>query len=414
MRHFLRPAILLLCLCSIAGVAHAAPAKRVSVATGGAQGTGGTSDDPAISTNGRFVAFHSGATGLVSGDTNGKDDVFVHDRLTGVTERVSLTHTGAQASDNSWEPSISADGRYVAFTSAAPDLVPNDTNGRVDIFLRDRIGNTTQRISLDSGELESNGTSSAPAISGNGLFVAFVSEATNLVPGDTTSGLNGVDVFVRDWSGGTTERVSVMTGGGQAGSGPAYPPSISADGRFVTFSSRKTDLVPGDTNTFGDVFLHDRASDATTRISVGAGGSQAVGGESHQPTISPDGRFIVFTSRATNLVAADSNTQEDIFIRDRTAGTTVRVNLSSTGAQATSGSSYNGSISADARFVAFMSLATNLIPNDTNSRSDIFLRDRTAGTTDTRQRNFRGWAYALRQLSYWDQRRWPRRRVRFG
>ena len=128
MRHFLRPAILLLCLCSIAGVAHAAPAKRVSVATGGAQGTGGTSDDPAISTNGRFVAFHSGATGLVGGDTNARDDIFVHDRQTGVTERVSLTHTGAQANNSSLEPSISADGRYVVFTSHANNLVPNDTN----------------------------------------------------------------------------------------------------------------------------------------------------------------------------------------------------------------------------------------------------------------------------------------------
>ena len=390
MRHVLRLAVLLLCACSTVGVAWAASAKRVSVATGGAQGTGGTSDDPSISTNGRFVAFHSGATGLVSGDTNSRDDIFVHDRQTGITQRVSLTHTGAQANGNSREPSISADGRYVVFTSDADNLVPDDTNMRADIFLRDRTNNTTERISVDSGEGQVNDTSNAPAISGNGQFVAFLSVATNLVPGDTTTGSNGIDVFVRDRPNGTTERVSVMTGGGQAGSGPAYPPSISADGRFVTFASRKTDLVPGDTTTFGDVFLHDRQSDATTRISVSSGGSQALGGESHQPTISPDGRLIVFTSLANNLVSGDTNNQYDIFVRDRTAGTTIRVNLSNTGAQATSGSSYEGSISADGRFVVFRSLATNLIPSDTNSRADIFRRDRVAGRTIRVSENFGG------------------------
>ena len=220
--------------------------------------------------------------------------------------------------------------------------------------------------------------------------MAFLSVATNLVPGDTTTGSNGVDVFVRARPNGyhrTRERHDRRGPGGKR-------PGISSFHQ-CRWSFRDI-LLPQDRPRAGR-HQHFRRR-VPARPGVGCDhqdqrrrrGSQATGGESHQPTISPDGRFIVFTSRATNLVSGDSNTQEDIFIRDRTAGTTVRVNLSSTGAQATSGSSYNGSISADARFVAFRSLATNLIPNDTNSRSDIFLRDRTAGTTTRVSETFGG------------------------
>jgi len=363
--------------------ANAASNTRVSVATGGTQATGGASFEGAISADGRFVAFRSAATNLVAGDNNARDDIFVHDRQTGVTERVSVDSLEAQANNHSREPSISADGRFIAFTSDANNLVASDGNNRADIFVRDRQTGTTERISVDSAEVESNDTNSAASISANGLFVAFLSSATNLVGGDT-NGEN--DVFVRDRSSGSTERVNIASNGDQAIDDPSYAPSISGDGKLVAFGSRAANLVSGDTNDIGDVFVRDRQTSTTTRISVDSSGNQATGAninqESSDPWITPDGRFVAFYSFASGLVADDSNNQPDIFVRDRQTGTTVRVNLTNAGAQVTNGGSYDPSISADGRFVTFRSLATTLIDGDTNGKADIFLRDRQNGRTE--------------------------------
>ena len=184
------------------------------------------------------------------GDTNGQDDIFVRDRTAGTTSRVSVTTAGTQAEGGSDWPRISADGRYVAFSSSATNLVPGDTNGKIDIFVRDCVGLTTERMSVSSAETQSNGHSHEPSISANGRYIAFVSEAANLVGPDTNG---AVDIFSRNRESGSTLKASVDTAGTQAGDASAGP-SISADGRVVTFSSDATNLVTGDTNDAPDVF----------------------------------------------------------------------------------------------------------------------------------------------------------------
>ncbi len=229
----------------------------MSVATDGTEADG-VSYTSAISADGRFVAFYSGATNLVSGDTNGTTDVFVHDRQTGTTERVSVATGGGQADNGSFgPPAISADGRFVAFYSNATNLVGGDTNSKYDIFVHDRQTGTTERVSVATGGGQATDSSQSPAISADGRFVTFYSNATNLVGGDTNG---AADVFVHDRQTGTTERVSVATGGGQATGGDSYDPAISADGRFVAFDSAATNLVSGDSNSSDDMFVHDRGT----------------------------------------------------------------------------------------------------------------------------------------------------------
>ena len=376
-RHATTAIVAAVILAASAATALAQSTGRVSVATGGGQGTGG-GYTPAVSADGRFVAFYSTATNLVSGDTNGLSDIFVHDRQTGTTERVSVASNGSQADSASYAPAISADGRFVAFYSAATNLVSGDSNGKADVFVHDRQTGTTERVSVATGGAEATGVSLVPAISADGRFVAFHSDATNLVSGDT----NGAyDVFVHDRQAGTTERVSVASGGTEATGGDSAYPAISADGRFVAFYSYATDLVSGDTNANYDIFVHDRQSGTTERVSVATGGGQATGGDSYTPAISADGRFVAFASGATNLVGGDTNSSSDIFVHDRQTGTTERVSVATGGGQA-DGFSYNPAIGADGRFVAFDSFATNLVSGDTNAVPDVFVHDRQTGTTE--------------------------------
>ncbi len=347
--------------------------ERVSVATGGAEGNG-HSFSPSISSDGHFVAFQSLASNLVAGDTNGFTDIFVRDRLSGTTERVSVDSAGAEGNSTSDYPSISADGRFVAFRSEAMNLVAGDTNATVDVFVHDRQTGSTDRISVATGGAEGNGFNSLSAISADGHCVAFWSDASNLVAGDS----NGVrDVFVRDCLNGTTERVSVATGGAQGSSG-SYESSISTDGRFVAFESLASDLVPGDTNGSYDVFVRDRLSGTTERVSLDSSGVQGNLG-SASPSISADGNLVAFRSGATNLIAGDSNGFDDIFVRDRLSGTTQRVSVRSGGAEANL-DSFWPSISADGLVVAFYSAASNLIAGDTNGIWDVFVHDN--GTHD--------------------------------
>jgi Tol biopolymer transport system component len=330
-----------------------------------------------MSADGRFVAFQSDATNLVPGDTNGAPDIFVRDRQLGTTTRVSVDSAGQEANFGAFLPSISADGRFVVFGSLATNLVADDTNGEQDIFVHDRVTGTTELVSANSAEQQGNGTSFASAISADGRYVAFASHAVNLIPGDT----NGqADVFVRDRQAGTTERVSV-TSAGQQQDGPALNVAINGDGRFVAFDSFATNLVPGDTNDTLDVFVHDQTTGTTERVDVGTAGQQASGGGSLE-TISADGRYIVFDSGSPNLVPGDTNdpNQPDVFVRDRLASTTERVSVGSGGEQANA-ASFGRAISADGRIVALASDASNLVPADTNGFGDAFVRDRVAFTT---------------------------------
>jgi Tol biopolymer transport system component len=355
--------------------------ERVSVSSSEAQADG-NSAFAAISADGRYVAFVSEATNLVPDDTNAQPgqpwtgtDVFVRDRLDGTTERASLTSAGQQSMTYGIENvAISPDGTSVAFSTGAEDLVPGDTNIVQDVFLRDLEAGTTERVSISDGEAQGNYLSSGMSLSADGRYVAFASYAGNLVAGDT----NGWwDVFVRDRQLGTTVRVSVGTGSpGAQGNQTSGAPSISADGRYVAFASSASNLVSGDTNGLGDVFVRDTQLNTTERVSVTGAEAQATGGHSGVPAISSTGQFVGFYSDATNLVTGDTNAKRDIFLRDRTAGTTERVSVTAAGAQANNDSNQPVGVSSDGMVVCFYSAASNLVAGDTNGQVDIFVRDR--------------------------------------
>jgi Tol biopolymer transport system component len=349
--------------------------ERVSVASAGGQANS-ICIEPSISADGRFVAFTSYGDNLVAADTNVAADIFVRDRVLGTTRRISLSSTGVQGNYDSWEASISADGRYVAFKSAANNFHPGDYGYTFDVFVRDRLEGSTRLVSADSNGVQANNPSYGPSISADGRFIAFWSEAYNLVPGDT----NGdPDVFVHDRETGTTERVSVGTGGIQGNQGSAEP-SISGDGRYVVFGSVSTNLVPGDTNGEYDAFVHDRLNGTTERVNISSSGAEANDGVL-EFEISADGRFVVFATRAFNLVPGDMNDDGDVFVHDRLTGTTERVSVNSGEAEAVYGAA-GVSISADGRFAAFQSVSYNLATGDTNGLSDLFVRDRLLGTTE--------------------------------
>jgi Tol biopolymer transport system component len=336
---------------------------------------------PAMSADGRYVAFQSFASNLVAGDTNGATDIFVRDHVAGTTRRVSVSSTGGQANAGSALPSISADGRYVVFVSNATNLVSGDTNRVEDVFIRDRARARTRRLSIPSGVGgQANDGSAAPEISADGRYVVFQSTATNLVTGDTTGGPFDDDIFVRDRATATTRRISVSSTGAQA-NGASYGASISADGRFVAFQSLASNLVAGDTNRHTDIFVRDRATSTTRRVNVAAGSGAQANNGSGSAVISADGRYVAYTSYATNLVAGDTNGRYDVFLRDRATATTRRLSVSSAGAQGNGGSSAD-SISAHGRYVAFSSTASNLTAGDTtHGFNDVFVRDRGTGTT---------------------------------
>lgn len=346
--------------------------ERVSLATGGAEGDAGCEYNPAISADGRYVAFMSRATNLAAGDTNGVGDIFVRDRQTSTTVLVSVGMLGAPANGESDELAISADGRFVAFRSFASNLVPLDGNFAHDVFVRDLVAGTTERVSVGPAGVQADNWSGYPSISADGRFVAFNSWASNLVTGDNNA--TG-DIFVHDRTTHTTERVSVASNGAEAGD-ISDRPSISADGRYVAFQSLAPDLagIPMFIDHRYDVFVHDRTTNATELVSIATSGEKGTL-DSTDPFISADGRWVVFWSAAPNLVTGDDNHTDDIFIRDRLAGLTERASVQSDGSEANSSSAWS-SISADGRCVAFGSYASNLVPGDANGAFDVFVRIR--------------------------------------
>src|SRR5437773_163044 len=208
---------------------------RVSADSAGTQGND-SSFSPSLSADGRSVTFASVASNLVPGDTNGVRDIFVRDLKTGQAVRGSVDSAGTQGNDSSFSPSLSADGQLVAFASVASNLVPGDTNGVRDTFVHDLTTRQTVRVSADSAGTQGNGSSFSPSLSADGQLVAFASDATNLVPGDT----NGVkDIFVRDLMTGQTERMSVDSGGIE-GNGDSFIPSLAASSRLAAFDALAT------------------------------------------------------------------------------------------------------------------------------------------------------------------------------
>ena len=303
-----------------------AETERVNVSSEGVQANA-TSALPTLSHNGRYVAFLSEADNLVAGDLNSARDVFLHDRITGETKRVSVASDGTEATGDSSAisaPAISGDGLYVVFDSTADNLVPGDNNGTWDIFIHDNKTGTTQRVNVAADGSEANNLSEFPDISKDGRFVTFVSFADNLVPGDT----NGVrDIFVREMETGVVERVNVASNGVQANAGfigywgyYTYT-SISANGRYVAFNSLADNLVPGDENDLEDVFVHDRETGTTQRVSVSSAGAEG-NEESILQGMSADGRFIAFYSGSSNLSLSGEG---GLFIHNRDTGETKQV-----------------------------------------------------------------------------------------
>lgn len=347
------------------------------------QALGGASTTPAVSNSGLLIAFQSNAFNLVLGDTNDERDIFVRHRVTGVITRASVSSGGAEGDEGSQRPSIDSTGRYVAFESDATTLVANDTNGMRDVFVRDTVSNTTVRVSVGAGGVQGNGASGDPAISGDGRYVAFISQAGNLVAGDT----NGVgDIFVTDRTTGTVSRVSLRNNGGE-GNGLSSHAAISRDGRYVAFTSSATNLVSSDTNGVSDVYVRDRQAGTTTRVSVRSNGGQA-DGASEDPSIAlrgSDGYVVAFTSSATNLVGNDTNGVRDVYVQISDPRRTLRASVG-TGAVQGNGSSSQAALSgADintgSQYVAFNSAASNLVTGDSNRTDDVFRYDIRTGET---------------------------------
>ncbi|MBF0124962.1 MAG: DUF4347 domain-containing protein, partial [Magnetococcales bacterium] len=337
----------------------------------------GNFSQPSISADGRYVAFVSDASNLVPSDTNGAGDVFIYDRTNQTTQRVSIASNGTQGNSSSYNAAISADGQFVTFTSAASNLVSGDTNNCPDIFVYDRTKSTTTRVSIASNVVQGNSDSSGPSISADGRYVAFSSYSSIWFSDDAN---HSPDVFVHDRTTNTISRVSIASNGGW-GSSSSYCPSISADGRFVAFMSVANNLVSGDTNVSMDIFVYDRAVGVTSRVSIANGGSQG-NGDSYDPSISADGRFVTFRSHASNLVSGDTNGVSDIFVYDRTLKLTSLISASGSGIQGNAASS-SPSISADGRFVTFSSGATNLVPGNGNGFADVFVVALGGDTTPT-------------------------------
>lgn len=334
----------------------------------------GDSLRPAISADGRYVAYESYASNLVGSDTNKAADIFRYDRLTGKTVRISVDASGAQADGDSINASISDDGHRIAFASLATNLVPNDANGSYDVFVHGP-GNAISRESI--GTTESNGDSVMPALSGDGNYVAYVSAATNLVADDS----NGAyDVFVRDRVAGATSRVSLNTAGVQA-KGDSWQPHISQDGRYVAFASAATNLVYKDINNVTDIFVRDRMLNRTVLKSVTPDGKSS-DGPSFNPKISNDGLYVIFESYGA-LDASDVNGAPDVYLRlGGSKPTTTRMSVATDG---TGGNapSLAPVMTPDARYVLFESQSDNLVKGDSNQAWDVFVRDRGRGTTPT-------------------------------
>lgn len=359
------------------GVAFAATTADTTLVSVTVDGTpaSGMSGRPAISTDGRFVAFSSSAKNLVRGDGNGVSDIFVRDRQNGATTRVSVSTAGVEGDGASGNPVISGDGRYVVFESLATNLVPGDTNGVQDIFERDLVTGKTTRVSGDPWT-QANGESADPAISQDGQTIVYDSLASNLASGDT----NGVsDIF--QWKRGDLFNYRInLDDYFREADGPSWAPTISANGDTVAFNSDADNLdLRADTNHSTDVFVRQPGD---TRL-VSRGSDGALGnGTSRGARLSADGRHIVFESYATNLVPGDTNNRSDLFTAKVEYWDTItRVNVDPTGAVVGGYTGGRTAISGDGRYVAFSSPQDFLVPGDSNGHWDVVVRDTVAGTT---------------------------------
>ncbi len=335
-----------------------------------------------ISSNGTVVAFQSAGADLVNlPDANGSDDVFARNLVTRTTVLVSVNTNGAAGNGQSWDAKVSADGRFVVFTSLASDLVAGDTNRGTDVFVRDLVANTTTLVSRNlAGNGAGNGQSFDAVISANGRFVAFTSDASNLAPGDTN---DSTDVFLRDLAAGNTMLVSLNRFGTASGDLPSEEPSLSADGRRVAFHSFATDLVANDGNGDTlDVFVRDMVAGVTTLVSSTCDGAGSGSGPSYGPVISGDGVVVVFQTAATDLVPGRYSTsggygasgfgRTQIMRRDLATSRTELVSHNYTLTGAGEQDSQAPVLDFHGTTVAFVSNSSDLTVNDNNFTFDVF------------------------------------------
>lgn len=335
-----------------------------------------------LSGNGRFIAFTSSANNLIPVDPHEANDVFVRDtRLSGPKMISADLFSSRSADRESYASSISDDGRTVAFTSDVSDIVESDGNGVSDVIVSYWASSVSEAASVrwGVGIGTGNGPSTSGVLSADGRHIVFVSDATNLVPDPVTGTRN---IFARDLVEGLTELITENLRGTDSGIGeqPAGTPVISAKGRFVAFASNAGDLVEGDTNGRADVFVRDRESKETVLVSVNAAGTGPGNGSSEYPAISDDGRFVAFESYASDLVEGDDNGSWDVFVRDVKRGKTHLVSVNRAGTGSGNGQSRTGffrsvDISADGSRVAFSSDASDLVRGDSNGATDVFVRD---------------------------------------
>jgi Tol biopolymer transport system component len=355
------------------GSAQAFRLEIVSVTSTGAQGAG-SSERPCVSADGRFVAFRS-SSALVPGTFDYYGYVYVHDRQTRQTRLASVSSEGAPVSKVTYL-SMSANGRFVAFDSYEADVVPEDSNDARDVFVHDLHTRQTTRASVQSGGGEADGWSQWPSISADGRFVAFESGASNLVPDDT----NGCwDIFVHDRQTTKTTRVSVASTGDQADRGSGYP-SISRDGRVVAFSSFAHNLVPGPFQ--GALFVHDRQAGTTEPVGFAVDGSPA--NYAQRPSLNENGQRVAFYAGEVVDPPPSDGALDEVLVYDRRARQTIRTNVSSAGVPGNRGAyagDWPAAISGDGRYVAFESCASNLVPDDTGEKSDVFRHDSATGET---------------------------------
>ncbi|HEY8383648.1 MAG TPA: hypothetical protein VIL09_16015 [Microvirga sp.] len=350
--------------------------KRLSTAADGAQGNG-NSHNATLTADGRFLVFESAAKNLVVGDINGRQDIFVKDLATGAVTQISATAGGIQGNGDSHNATASADGRFVVFDSQASNLVADDADGFHDVFLKNLATGAITRISSAADGTQGNSDSYNAMVSANERFVVFESFADNLVDDDTN---DSQDIFIRDLLKGTITRITATETETETveANGGSYNPSVSADGRFVVFASFADNLVADDNNGLQDIFLKDLQTQTITRISTALDGTEG-NRDSYNAKVSPDGRFVVFESEANNLVAGDTNDSQDIFLKDLQTGAITRVSTAADGTQGNN-NSYDAAVSADGRYVVFESEASNLVAGDTNNRQDVFRKDLVTGT----------------------------------
>ena len=382
-------------------VAEALPPVRVSVPDASTGGTLGNNDsrDATVSDDGRYVGFTSDASNLVLNDTNGGRDAFVFDRATNTTTRVSVpdASTGqTQATGVSTDISVKGDGDVAAFVSGAANLVSGDNNRRADVFVRDVSAGTTERASIDVPYIPNGWAGwftsyvfNRPHLAGDGRYVGF--EATKKTWGIP----QWTRVFVRDRELGSTEMISVTDSGATA-SNFNFGANMTPDGRYAAFTSNASNLHPSTSAIKSDVYVRDRVAGTTTLVSHavdGTGGDKnsvmSLSNRGHAMTA--DGRYVVFRSQATNLIDDDTNNAWDAFIYDRQTQTHERVSVPNGNTGEADGQSQVVGVSFDGRYVAYQSMATNLVEEgDDDGYWDAYVTDRSTQTTTLLSKNAAG------------------------